>query len=408
MKNLKKIFLHLPQAKTGSSYLQKIFYTNKLFLKSEHNLDYNHSLNTKFIKNFNNLNGNGFFLKSLITENFDKDKIKQIFNKNEIYNSNKSNLLFSTEHIKINNINLTSIKNLKEIFYELGFETYLILTFRSPIKYIKSAWKQQFNNLPNNLNPIKDLNFFFQEYKNYYDFEKLNSLRSIFKKNINIINYDKSKNKILQNLFEIFQIKINEEDLIFFNDTVNSSFSDTEALIAEKLSMLRIDKIKKHIRLLKSSNFSSYEELEITNNIDTNNLENLVNNINKYLDSSNKFDYEKIIKVLNKKNKYKKIPAHLTKLIGLFKREDLSENDFINLCESSENTMDLVILLILSLSKFPSNKNILVKKLIDLNFENEDFNYFIYKYYKSKKNPEYMVYLTKIYNSGDNINISKI
>ena len=75
MKNLNKIFLHLPQAKTGSSYLQKIFYLNRLFLKNEHNLIYNHSLNTQFYRKFNPLNGNGFFLKDYITKTFDKKKL---------------------------------------------------------------------------------------------------------------------------------------------------------------------------------------------------------------------------------------------------------------------------------------------------------------------------------------------
>lgn len=205
MKNLNKIFLHLPQAKTGTSYLQRFFYMNRLFLKSEHNLDYNHSLNNQFYKNFNNLNGNGLFLRDFITKNLDKDEIKKIFIKNEIKNSNKSNLLFSTEHVKINNINLISIKNLKEIFHEFGFETHLIFTFRSPIEYILSAWKQQFNNLLNNKNQIKSLNFFFQEYKNYFHFEKIDSLKSIFEKNLHIINYDKKKIKFCKIYLKFFK-----------------------------------------------------------------------------------------------------------------------------------------------------------------------------------------------------------
>ena len=408
MKNLNKIFLHLPQAKTGTSYLQRFFYMNRLFLKSEHNLDYNHSLNNQFYKNFNNLNGNGLFLRDFITKNLDKDEIKKIFIKNEIKNSNKSNLLFSTEHVKINNINLISIKNLKEIFHEFGFETHLIFTFRSPIEYILSAWKQQFNNLLNNKNQIKSLNFFFQEYKNYFHFEKIDSLKSIFEKNLHIINYDKKKDKILQNLFEIFQIIIDEENLIFDIDKINSSFSNTEALIAEKLMMLKIDGIKKYIRLLKSSNFNSYEEIEIVNKIETHDLKNLINNINKYFTSSDKFDYEKIVKILNKNDKYKKIPDNLIKLIDLFKSKDLSINHFDNICESSENSLDLVLLFILSLLRFPSKKNKLIKKLIDLNYKNIDFDYYIHKYYKRVNNPEHIIYLTKIFNSGDFINISKI
>ena len=212
----------------------------------------------------------------------------------------------------------------------------------------------------------------------------------------------------MQNLFEIFQIIIDEENLIFDIDKINSSFSNTEALIAEKLMMLKIDGIKKYIRLLKSSNFNSYEEIEIVNKIETHDLKNLINNINKYFTSSDKFDYEKIVKILNKNDKYKKIPDNLIKLIDLFKSKDLSINHFDNICESSENSLDLVLLFILSLLRFPSKKNKLIKKLIDLNYKNIDFDYYIHKYYKRVNNPEHIIYLTKIFNSGDFINISKI
>lgn len=316
-------------------------------------------------------------------------------------------LLFSTEYIKINEINLISINSLKEIFYELGFETYLIFTFRSPKDYILSAWKQQFNNISNNFDTLKNLNFFQEEYINYFDFEKINSLKSIFEKNLHIINYDKNRNKILQNLFEIFQKEIYEEDLLFVNNKINVSFSNTEALIAEKLMMLKIDGINKYIKLLKSSNINCYAELEFENNFDTNELKNLVNNINKLFHTSDKFDNEKIIKKFNN-NKHNKFPNNLRKLIALFKIKNLSEDRFNTLYQGSQNTLDFVILLILSLLKFPSKKNELIKKLVDLNFENTDFDYYIYKYYKSINNPEHITYLTKILNSGDNVNISKI
>jgi hypothetical protein len=400
-----KIFLHFPQKKTGTSYLQKILYMNRLYFEKHHKLVYSHNLNKIFYKNFNELNGNGWFLKELLTKKNSEKDLTVFFKNYKSFFSKELNYLFSTEHININEIETSNLTLLKKNFEEIGFETHIIFCFRNPIEFCQSLWKQQFNNPHLKSKPL-DIQNLYKINTLYFDTTKIDKLKLLFNKNFSIINYDKNKYTLLKVFLKILKIRLKFKDIYIETKQINSSFSNLEALIANEIIHFGGEKFLKHLRLLKMSNTGYFKETNLNLNINENELEKLINRLNCYFNLFNKFKFNKIIKKIN--NQSSAIPIRLQKIIFLFKKKIVTKKEIEVIYNNCITIIEYVILLIFVVENLPSLKNKIVKKLIDLDFLNDSFLYYQYRYYKFNNSPKNIIYYTKLMNVHDRFYLSKL
>jgi hypothetical protein len=313
--------------------------------------------------------------------------------------------LFSTEHININEIETSNLTLLKKNFEEIGFETHIIFCFRNPIEFCQSLWKQQFNNPHLKGKPL-DIQNLYKINTLYFDTTKIDKLKLLFNKNFSIINYDKNKYTLLKVFLKILKIRLKFKDIYIETKQINSSFSNLEALIANEIIHFGGEKFLKYLRLLKISNTGYFKEPNLHLNINENELEKLINRLNCYFNLFNKFKYNKIIKKIN--NQSSAIPIRLQKIIFLFKKKIVTKEEIEVIYNNCITIIEYVILLIFVIENLPSFKNKIVKKLIDLEFLNDSFLYYQYKYYKLKKSPKNIIYYTKLMNTNDRFYLSKL
>jgi hypothetical protein len=365
--NKYKIILHLCSSKTGSSAIQYFLRENNSEFKKK-GIIYDNEFNILFNK-INSPNvGNGFFLRNILTKNYDSE----IF-LNFLKHLKKTNYFFSTEYVSCNNLDFNKFKLFLRVLKKKGFLVHIIYVLRAPLSRWISMAKQMarheklekfdISHYFNNVYPLaKD------EYSNIKNL--INYMR---KDNLHFIEYQKNIVNKIFNLIEIINetkfnnIKISEEK-------INPSMSIFATYILSALGLKDPVSAKKYNKFFFNLN-SEYDK--IYNPLNEKNIKEVKTRLIKLNDLLNENGYNKISLCENEyyKNMFSKPNiAKYSLYFNMFETKIISKKIY-QYAKDEEDLTGLILLFVYSLKhRLNNERNIILKKILKFNPVPKEFN----------------------------------
>ena len=196
---MKKIFIHIGNFKTASTSLQRFIFLNQNLFKEN-------NIQVLVEKNFGITTNNMALFKHI--NNMNKIKIKKYFSKV----SKKKNLLITCEYFSTFSNDLDRLTFLKNVMRQLGFKPIIIYYYRADSSYLYSFYAELLTHRKSikidsvfdfvkkikkkgYYSNIKNKKYFLSQKYYFNNREIMNNWKKIFKKDFNLIKFDKNKDK---------------------------------------------------------------------------------------------------------------------------------------------------------------------------------------------------------------------